>query len=555
VGKNDLLESLILKRNNTIIFWQILVICFLVCFSALLVFFTGGLKYVFSHTMYIPILIASFAFDVWGGFFVALAGGLLLGPFMPLDVANGLMQTPSNWVYRCIIFILIGLLQGSISAYLKKRFLSKKWADTHNPDTGMDNQVALQTALESLPATHKSDELCCLAVIQISNYDSILSTFGKKVADKCMSAVAKAIEDQRHIPGLYGFQILRETLCYFYVGKFPTSEEIQEKIREFTESLIVIDDIPYYLDIHMGTASHCIGDLDPSSLLNQAQIASHVAFQENRFYRYFNNEFEMLTKRNLAIVGSVLQAKQKNQFFLVFQPILEYATEKIVGVEALLRWDSPTLGSLSPVVFIPLVENTPLIEIVQNWVLEEAFTKIEQLNKEFPDLYCSINLSANTLHDAKLVLQVQSLLTEKKVQSSNIIFEVTETAIMESPDKALQTLLKLKDLGCRLSIDDFGTGLSSFTYLENIPADVIKIDKIFIDKISYSEHTRILLKGIIELSRNIGLEVVAEGVDTLEKIEFMKAIQCDYLQGFYYAKPLTYEQLVPWIRENKKELA
>ncbi|AEV28884.1 EAL domain-containing protein [Sphaerochaeta pleomorpha str. Grapes] len=551
----DFLESLVLHRTASMVFWQLLLICLLIVFSTWLVFVTGGLTYVFSHTMYIPILLAAFAFDVWGGFFAALGGGFLLGPLMPLDVANGSMQTSANWICRCCIFIAIGLLQGCISLYLKKHFALKRWSDTHNADTGMDNQIALIAALDSLSATHKGEELCCLGVFQVSNYDSILSTFGKEVADKCIYATSKAILQQKSNKNLVGFQIFRETLSYFYVGEFPSNEEIERKSLQFNAFPIVIDSIPYYLDIHMGSATHTIEGLDPIELLNQAQIASIAAYQEKTFYMHFQDGFEKISKRNLAIIGSVPLAIQENQCTLAFQPIVTTASDSIVGVEALLRWNSPVFGSLSPAFFIPLVENTPYIEIVQNWVLEEALKHLQTLNLIFPNLHCSINLSANTLENPKLVSFVQSLLQEKEITPGNLIFEVTETAIMNSPEQALGNLFKLKELGCKLSIDDFGTGLSSFAYLENIPADSIKIDKMFIDKIPFSEHTRCMIKGLVELCQDLGLKVVAEGVDTMEKIEYLHAIGCNYLQGFYYAKALPYEQLVSWIRDNQKTIS
>jgi EAL domain-containing protein (putative c-di-GMP-specific phosphodiesterase class I) len=536
------------------IFWQIVVVGSCMLSSAFLVFSTGGLTYVFSHTMYIAILLAGLLFDVWGGLLVALIGGLLLGPYMPLDTIKGIMQTPSNWIYRCCIFILVGFLQGSISTFIKREFARKRWTDTHNIDTGMENQVALKSALETLPATHSPQKTCCLGIFQVSNYDSIRSTFGKEVADKCISSVSEVLSRQFGSPGIRSFQILRETLCFFYIGGFPLSDEIAQKSLQFASLPIVIDNIPYYLENHLGTATQLIGDLDPEELINQAQIASMMACQENQFFMHFQSDFEQTTKRNLAIIGGVPLALSEHQFSLAFQPIVNTANQSVVGVEALLRWNSPSLGSLSPAIFIPLVENTPLIEVVQNWVLEEAFLNLKRLHQEFPDLYCSINLSANTLQNPKLVPFIQYLLDEQGIQANKIVFEVTETTLMYSPERALKTLWTLKDLGFRLSIDDFGTGLSSLAYLENIPADVLKIDKSFIDRIPTSSHTRLLIKGIISLAKDLGLSVVAEGVDEQEKVEYLSGIDCDYLQGFYYAKPLFFEQLVSWMKENQKAI-
>jgi EAL domain-containing protein (putative c-di-GMP-specific phosphodiesterase class I)/GGDEF domain-containing protein/uncharacterized integral membrane protein len=554
VNKKDLFKSLVVNRTKKMILWQIVIIGSYMLLSVFLVYSTGGLKYVFSHTMYIPILLAGLLFDVWGGLLVALVGGILLGPYMPLDTINDIMQTPSNWIYRCGIFVLVGTLQGSISAFIKKQFAKKKWTDTHNIDTGMENLVALKATLEALSLTSSPQKNCCLGIFQVSNYDSIRSTFGKEVADKCISSVSDVVLQQFGTPGLRGFQILRETLCFFYLGDFPHVDEISQKSIRFASYPIVIDNIPYYLENHLGTAIHTIEGLNPEELINQAQIASMMACQEKQFFMHYQSAFEKTTKKNLAIIGSVPLALTEHQFSLVFQPIVDSDKQSIVGVEALLRWNSPSLGPLSPAVFIPLVENTPLIEVVQNWVLEEALNNLKRLNQEFPYLYCSINLAANTLQNPKLVPFIQSLLCEKEIQPKKVVFEVTETALMYSPERGLKTLWNLKDLGCKVSIDDFGTGLSSLAYLENIPAQIIKIDKSFIDKVPTSNHTRMLIKGIVSLAKDLGLSVVAEGVDEQGKVEYLRGIDCDYIQGFYYAKPLPFEQLVLWVRENQKPI-
>ena len=552
--KKIVFENLLFHRSKFMMLLQSLIIVFLIVFTYLLVYLTGGVIFVFSHFMYVPILFASFIFDVWGGLLAALIGGLVLGPFMPLDITTGLMQTPSNWGWRCLFFLAVGGIQGCISLYLKKHFRSEKWSLTHRSETGLPNLESLETYLAGLRRTHKSNEKCRLGVLRIDNYDYISSTFGKEISDRCIKEIFLNILDWGKQRNLMGFHIFRETMCFCYVSEFSSTDKIVSKIQKFTATPIFIDTIPFYLNMKLGTSFQIIGDLDPAELIQDAQIASFAASHDKMVHVSFQDSFKQTARKNLTILGSVPQAIADREFSLAFQPIIKAEDGSTVAVEALLRWHSPSLGSLSPGLFIPLVEDTSLIDLLQDWVLKEAFSSLERLNRVFPTLKCSINLSATTLYESKLAIQIEELLSYYQISPGNVIFEVTETAVMSFPDKALKTLNKLKELGCSLSLDDFGTGFSSLVYLESIPADIIKIDQIFIKNMILSDQTKLLLEWLIAYTKTVDLKVVAEGVDTREKMEFLKTINCDYLQGYYFAKPLSYDTLIPWIQENLKTI-
>ncbi|WP_320127693.1 EAL domain-containing protein [uncultured Sphaerochaeta sp.] len=547
-------EVYILKQTKSIMVAEIVLIFLFVALLGYVVKITGGTKFVFSYSLYIPIMLGALCFGLPGGALTALVAGLVLGPFMPLDSSRAIMQPTINWVLRCTVYVSIGFLQGYIFSLMKNYMVSDRWKSKHNVDTGLENRDSMENAIQNLViSTVNPKTICNVSIFYVGNYDVILSTLGKDIADSLIAKIAQVLSAGMKDFDCPVFHIYREVLGSFHLGDYPTMEMMESWLNTLTASPIYIEGIPYLLDLHVGGANHAIEGLDASILLKRAQIASISAKQENKIFLLFKDEFEGTERQNLAILGSVPKAIEEDQFFLVFQPVIDAKDDSVVGVEALLRWNCPQLGYLTPSSFVTLVEQTPLIDSLQKWVLEKALESLGLLNKEFPFLHCSINLSANTLQDGKIADFVQSLIISKNLKAENILFEVTETAVMVFPALAIETLQKLKDLGCKIALDDFGTGLSSLAYLEYIPAELVKLDKLFVDKLPYSEHTRIFVTEIVKFSKNLGLEVTAEGVDSQRKVQLLRDSGCDFLQGYYFSKPLSLDQLQVWIRESEKE--
>jgi EAL domain-containing protein (putative c-di-GMP-specific phosphodiesterase class I)/GGDEF domain-containing protein len=548
----DVIDRFLLARTKPMLGMQLGLVLLLEAASCLLVYRTGGVTYVFSHSMYVPILLSGILFGIRGAVVFAVVGGMALGPFMPLDVVGGTMQPTLNWVLRCIAFASVGMLQGGVAEIVRRHLEMNRWEETHDTDTGLSNTNALFDSLSSTGGSVASDSFCCLAVFHVRNYNDILSTFGKDTADQCMYGLFLSTERQlRQIDG-QGFQIFREMLCFWYAANSRECHDLLQPYRDLKSGPLWIDGIPFYLDMHMGTACQRFDCLEPESLLRQAMIAALAIDPGNFGSLHFDDRFEEETRRNLEIVGNVPKAIEEGEFYLVFQPIVRASDETVVAVETLLRWNSASLGELSPALFVPLIENTPLIDMLQNWILDNALGSLSLLNERFPRLQCSINISANTLHDDRFADRIASQLSRHGTESSNVVLEVTETAFMHAPDKAIETLLRLKELGVHIAIDDFGTGFSSLQYLERIPADFLKIDKSFVDRVVDERRTDLLLDWFLRFADDIGLTVVAEGVDSRRKASFLRSISCDCLQGFYFSKPLTYESLVSWIVKNKQ---
>lgn len=239
-----------------------------------------------------------------------------------------------------------------------------------------------------------------------------------------------------------------------------------------------------------------------------------------------------------------------NQVILYYQPKIEIATNKTYGFEALVRWEHPEKGMISPGDFIPIVEETQLINPLTEWVLDKSLIKLKELHENDIKSSFAINISTKNLQNPRFLEKVVSIFEKHHMASSDIEFEITESALMGNPEKSRYLLDNLKNYNIILSIDDFGTGYSSLAYLSRLPVNNIKIDQYFIKNLTKDVGVRHIVKATIDLSHNIGLKVIAEGVENKEALDILKEFNCDYAQGYYFSKPFPDTQLLDWLNKN-----
>jgi EAL domain-containing protein (putative c-di-GMP-specific phosphodiesterase class I) len=234
------------------------------------------------------------------------------------------------------------------------------------------------------------------------------------------------------------------------------------------------------------------------------------------------------------------QAFAAGEFELHYQPIVVLETEKIVGVEALLRWNHPSKGLMSPAEFLPMAEKTGLIVPIGRWVLQEACRQAGAWQRERPDdpLHVCVNVSTRQLQDARLVPDVRAALDAGGVRPDQLVLEITENLLVENVEKIRMRLLELRGFGVRLAVDDFGTGYSALSYLQSFPLDILKIDKSFIDGMDRGSDHPNIVRAIVQLGGSLGLEVVAEGIEQLDQLDELRSMDLRYGQGYYFARPL-----------------
>jgi EAL domain-containing protein (putative c-di-GMP-specific phosphodiesterase class I) len=260
---------------------------------------------------------------------------------------------------------------------------------------------------------------------------------------------------------------------------------------------------------------------------------------------FFAQHMEAEVVMGIQLEDALKTAIKNEEFYLMFQPQYKTDGKKLRGFEALLRLDSSLLGMVSPARFIPEAEKNGLIKEIGDWVLRTSIQKFKKLKDDFDqEVVLSINISVVQLTDPNFLNQVKEILEKEKPKGFKLEFEITESHFISDQEQVIDVLYRLKDLGITIALDDFGTGYASLSYLQHIPLDILKIDKSFIDLISNSlEEEKMMVAPLIEMSHQWGVEVVAEGVETVDQLHYLEDHDCDYLQGFLFNKPLTEDQI------------
>lgn len=312
------------------------------------------------------------------------------------------------------------------------------------------------------------------------------------------------------------------------------------------------NDHSFMISSSIGVAVYpCHGE-DSEMLMQNADTALSYAKEagKNRFLIY-NDEMKDKTWSYIQLSSDLRSALDRKEFFLVYQPLLKLESGKIYGFEALIRWRHPSKGIVFPQEFIPFAEEIGLIEKIEDWVLESACSQStiwQELG--YSDLSISINISGKTLSKEEWIRKVGSHLSDCK-DFSRIIFEITETAVIDDIEDSIHALEIIHDMGIQLALDDFGTGYSSLTYLQKLPIDIIKLDKSFVWSIGTDDNRSFIVQTVIDLAHNLGMKVVAEGVENIEQLEFLNEFGCDYAQGYYFSRPVDEEDVLPLLESMK----
>jgi len=298
----------------------------------------------------------------------------------------------------------------------------------------------------------------------------------------------------------------------------------------------------------VGIAPFTVGQAEGLDLLRNMHSAAHDALAVERCVRVFSSEHDAILQRRFLLVtefGAALDSH--DQLHLVYQPKVDLVDGACTGVEALLRWRHPTMGAISPSEFIPVIETTSLARATTEWVLAAAMRQMALWRQDGIELQVAVNVSAVNLEETDFCERVLMQLQRQGLPPSSLAIELTESALMRKPKVAQATLERLSDAGVQLAIDDFGTGYSSLSYLQSLPANVVKIDQSFMRDIGRDERQRALVATMIKLSHDLGHKVVAEGVETVEVEDFLRAAGCDQVQGYLHARPLDPNALAAWL--------
>jgi diguanylate cyclase len=325
-----------------------------------------------------------------------------------------------------------------------------------------------------------------------------------------------------------------------------------ERVRRAIEGSVVVEGLPLSIEVSIGIALYPDHGEDVDTLLQCADVAMYKAKEEHTAFTFYDKASNQYDTARLTLVGELRRALEQRELTLYYQPQAMLADGAVRSVEALLRWNHPGRGLVSPDDFIPLAQQTGLMKPLTLYVVEEALRQSRAWQEDGLRLSIAVNLSNRNLLDVDFPTQVQDLLEQWKVEPALLALEITESTMLVDPARTKAVLERLSAMGIRLSIDDFGTGYSSLSYLKRVPFDEIKVDRSFVMNMDKDEDDAAIVRSTIDLGRNLGLEVVAEGVESKETWDRLNELGCTAAQGYYLTRPVPASELRTWLEERRR---
>ena len=417
-----------------------------------------------------------------------------------------------------------------------------------DPLTGLPNREQFsQRAQQQLHALHKR---CAVLMLDLDRFKLVNDVLGHPVGDRVLCRVAQRLQQlcEGHaacLARLGGDEFALLLTDADAAAAFAMARRIQ---RDF-ELPMELDDQTIDLGASIGIALHPIHGSDAGVLLSRAELAMYAAKRQRSGSQLYEPRLDVGSQESLSLLGELRQAVGARELRLYLQPKVDLQTGRVVAAEALVRWQHPQRGLVLPHDFIPFAEQTGFIRQLTAWMIDAAARVAQKAHARGLGLRISVNLSARDLMDQDLPAKVMAVLQQHGTRPQALCLEITESAIMDDPQRAMLTLEQLRRLGIWLSIDDFGTGYSSLAYLKRLAVDELKIDKSFVMAMERDLDDAKIVRSTIELAHNLGLTVVAEGMETARTWRLLAALGCDEAQGYYISRPMPEDQLMGWLAQ------
>lgn len=425
----------------------------------------------------------------------------------------------------------------------------------HDTLTNLPNRFLFNDRLnQAIKQARRSQSKIAVLFIDLDHFKGINDSMGHKIGDELLVEVAKRLKSK-----------IRQTDTLARLGGDEFTivlDQInnEDDIVSITQSLLKVMAAPFnlssqhlYVTLSVGAAIYPDDGETAEELLRNADAAMYHAKDDGRnTYQFYTESMTEKAFERIAMEASFRNALENNEFSVYFQPQVDAQTEQLIGMEALVRWQHPDMGLISPSKFLSFAVETGLIIPLDLWVMRTAMSQLTQWrNDNLQPGILALNLSILQLESDSFIETMQNLIKETGNQANNIELEVTEGQIMKDPKKSIQMLHQLKEMGLSLAIDDFGTGYSSLSQLKRLPINKLKIDQSFIRDLPTGEEDVVLSKSVISLSRNMGLDVIAEGVETRQQKDFLLENGCRYIQGYYYGKPVPANEMEQRLKAKK----
>ncbi len=438
----------------------------------------------------------------------------------------------------------------------KKRYLDKmEFLATHDALTSLPNRVLLYRQMEQVLLSRSADQRCALLLIDLDRFKEINDTLGHLAGDKVLKQLGPRFQaEMGKVPGVVA-RLGGDEFAVF-LSNIRNAQQAVVMAHRFLDAICHV----FELDGFRTEISASIGVVispdqadDVTTLMRYADIAMYHAKTRLKGVSVYDSEFDSHSPFRLEIIGALGRAIRENQLCLHFQPKVCLETHRVYGFESLLRWQHPELGFVPPAEFIPIAEMSSVIYPLTAWVLEETVKQCSLWVKQGFAITIAMNLSVRNLLDDRIVGDLRRVLKEYDLPGEHLEMEITESMIMSDPKRAEHALRRISALGVKLSVDDFGTGYSSLAYLKRLPVQCLKIDGSFIRGMLEDEQDEIIVNSTIQLAHNLGLTVVAEGVENEATYQHLKSLGCNCAQGYFIAPPMDTAATEQWLDDGQWE--
>lgn len=418
----------------------------------------------------------------------------------------------------------------------------------HDALTELPNRALLLDRLEhALSSAFRDHSPLALLMMDLDRFKEINDTLGHQVGDQLLQEVSQrllaTVRESDTVARLGG----DEFALVLADSNVEQARRVAAKALDALEEVFRVDGHHLYISASVGIATFPQHGTTAPMLIQRADVAMYVAKRNKVSHAVYDPSQDQHSVGRLSLMSDLRQAIEAGTLELHYQPKLDVALDRVTGFEALLRWEHPKYGNISPDELIPLAEQTGLIRPLTHWVLDRAVSQCSQWHERYPELSVAVNLSAHNLQDPQLLEQIDGCLKRYRVPPALLTLELTESAMMSDPDHGVRMLAKLDAMGVGLAVDDFGTGFSSLAYLKQLPVDELKIDKSFVSHMCEDDNDAVIVRSIIDLAHNLGLRVVAEGVEDRDTWDLLEILRCDQAQGYHMGRPMPPADVRDWL--------
>jgi diguanylate cyclase (GGDEF)-like protein len=532
----SVLGLFVLNRLGYVVAACILTVTLIVAASA--VFLSGEELAQTFIIMCIPVFIANFLLVPWSGFIVSA-----VVIFNTLVINGATVNTMS-----LLTFITVTTIAYLLARSLDRVNRQNRYRAYYDSLTGLPNRALFLDLLTQALHRFKSDHIPrAVLFMDLDQFKVINDSLGHRAGDELLIIAAQRLQNCLR-PGDTAARLGGDEFIVLLdgVGEVEDAVQVAQRITEALGAPINLAGRHIVVSTSVGIALCEDAYCEPDDLLRDSDVAMYHAKAEGKARcKVFTADMHAQALRRLELENELRRAIEREELKLYYQPKVQLSTGKIVGMEALVRLDHPTFGLSSPKEFIPLAEEVGLINSLGRWVLGEACAEARRWQEQYPaapPLVTSVNLSLVQFQGSDLVPEIAEILRQTGLNPSCLELEITESVIMEDVEYAIDLLEQLKKLGIRVALDDFGTGYSSLEALRRFPLDALKIDKVFVDGVSKSQKDTAVVQLVIDLAHGVGIQAIAEGVETIEQLTQLRAMGCDQAQGYYFWKPLMGEE-------------